>query len=114
MIEKIKYAAAAAFVILGFGCYYTLQSPLSAVGLAAGLALAVLLVFFSEAGRRFVSYAKDSIAEVKKVVWPTRKETIQTTLVVFGFVVCMAIFLWVVDKGLEWILYGLILGRNLS
>jgi preprotein translocase subunit SecE len=44
------------------------------------------------------------------VVWPTRKETIQVTLVVFGFVVAMAIFLWVVDTSLEWVLYDLLLG----
>ena len=49
-------------------------------------------------------------AEVKKVVWPTRKETMQTTAAVFAFVVVMAVFLWVSDKTLEWVLYDLILG----
>ena len=52
----------------------------------------------------------ESVAEVKKVVWPTRKETMQTTAAVFAFVVVMAVFLWVSDKTLEWVLYELILG----
>ncbi|NDH30496.1 MAG: preprotein translocase subunit SecE, partial [Betaproteobacteria bacterium] len=46
----------------------------------------------------------------RRVVWPDRKETVQMTLTVFGFVVIAALFLWIVDKSLEWILYGLILG----
>ena len=114
MIEKIKHAAAAAFTILGFGCFYGLQTPLNVAGFLAGIFLALLVLFFSDIGRRFIGYVKDSIVEVRKVVWPTRKETIQTTLIVFGFVVCISIFLWVVDKGLEWILYDLLLKRNLT
>ena len=51
-----------------------------------------------------------SLVEVKKVVWPTRKETMQTTAAVFAFVVVMAVFLWISDKTLEWVLYDLILG----
>ena len=53
---------------------------------------------------------RESLVEAKKVVWPTRKETLQTTGVVFAFVVVMAVFLWVSDKTLEWVLYDLILG----
>jgi preprotein translocase subunit SecE len=55
-------------------------------------------------------FAREALAEVKKVVWPTRKETIQTTAAVFAFVVVMAVYLWVSDKTLEWVLYDLILG----
>lgn len=112
MLEKIKYAAAAAFVILGFGCFYAFEGSLALAGLAAGVVLALVILFFSEAGRRFIEYTKDSIAEVKKVVWPTRKETVQTTLIVFVFVVCVALFLWLVDKGIVWVIYDLILQRN--
>ena len=49
-------------------------------------------------------------SEVKKVVWPTRKEAMQMTGYVFAFVVVMALFLWLTDKTLEWVLYDLILG----
>ena len=65
---------------------------------------------FSEPGRQFGVFAGEAITEVKKVVWPTRKETMQTTAAVFAFVVVMAIFLWISDKTLEWVLYDLILG----
>ena len=56
------------------------------------------------------AFAKDASVEARRVVWPTRKETTQVTLTVFAFVVVMAIFLWLVDKGLEWVLYDLVLG----
>ena len=49
-------------------------------------------------------------AENAKVVWPTRKESMQMTAYVFGFVVIMALFLWLTDKTLEWVFYDLILG----
>ena len=64
----------------------------------------------SETGKQFVAFGRDSVREVKKVVWPTRKETIQMTAYVFGFVVIMAMFLWMTDKTLEWVFYDLILG----
>jgi len=47
-------------------------------------------------------FAQESVGETKKVVWPTRKETLQTTGVVFAFMVVMALFLWMVDAGLLW------------
>ena len=64
----------------------------------------------SSQGQQFVAFARESVGEVKKVVWPTRKETMQTTAAVFAFVVVMAVFLWVSDKSLEWVLYELVLG----
>ena len=59
------------------------------------------------------SVRKRSI-EAKKVVWPTRKETVQTTGIVFAFVLVMAIMLWITDKSLEWVLYDLVLGWKKS
>ena len=61
-------------------------------------------------GRQFIAFARDASREVKKVVWPTRKESLQMTGYVFAFVVLMALFLWFTDKTLEWVLYDLILG----
>jgi preprotein translocase subunit SecE len=69
---------------------------------------------FTVPGREFAVFAGEAIAEVKKVVWPTRKETIQTTAAVFAFVLVMAVFLWLSDKTLEWVLYDLILGWKKS
>jgi preprotein translocase subunit SecE len=68
-------------------------------------------VFFTaETGKQLIGFGRDSVREVKKVVWPTRKETVQMTAYVFGFVLIMAIFLWATDKTLEWLIFDLILG----
>ncbi len=64
----------------------------------AGMALAVALQ--SNQGRRTWMFAVDARTEVRKVVWPTRQETWQTTLVVFGMVLLMSLILWLVDWGL--------------
>jgi preprotein translocase subunit SecE len=74
------------------------------------VAAAVGVFFTSESGRQLIAYGRESVREVKKVVWPTRKEATQMTGYVFAFVVVMALFLWVTDKTLEWALYDLILG----
>ena len=78
--------------------------------LVVGLAVAVVLYLLSESGKELVALFRDSWRELKKVVWPSRKEAIQLTLYVFGFVVLMALMLWITDKTLEWVLYDLILG----
>ena len=65
---------------------------------------------FAESGKRLIAFGRDAWREVQKVVWPTRKETIQTTAFVFAFAVIMALFLWTTDKTLEWVFYDLILG----
>ena len=105
MTDKIKLLAAALMIIAGIaGFYYFADSP-SVVRLGsvlAGLAAAVALFWFTQAGKQFFAFSQESVAEARKVVWPTRKETIQTTGVVFAFVVVMALFLWLVDAGLLW------------
>ena len=75
-----------------------------------GVVAAVVVFLASEPGKQLVACGRDAWREVKKVVWPTRKETTQMTLYVFGFVVLMALFLWLTDKTLEWVFYDLILG----
>lgn len=79
-------------------------------GLLVGLAVAVAIFAVSDYGRQLYAFTQDSVKEMKKVVWPTRKETVQMTLYVFGFVVIMAMFLWLSDKLLAWLFYDLILG----
>jgi preprotein translocase subunit SecE len=78
--------------------------------LIVGLAVAVVLYLLSESGKELVALFRDSWRELKKVVWPSRREAIQLSLYVFGFVVLMALMLWITDKTLEWVLYDLILG----
>ena len=66
--------------------------------------------FTSEAGKQLIAFGRDSVRETKKVVWPARNEAMQMTGYVFAFVFVMALFLWLTDKTLEWVLYDLILG----
>ena len=113
MADKLKFALALALLAAGVVGFYLLsEQPLVLrvlsvlVGLGAGIAVASI----SEPGRRFIGFARESITETKKVVWPSRKETTQTTGLVFAFVFVMAIFLWLTDKSLEWGLYDLVLG----
>jgi preprotein translocase subunit SecE len=105
MVDKLKIAVAVALLMAGIAAfYYWDQSPLIArVGAVLGGMVAGAVVFLMSApGKEFFAYAQESIEEAKRVVWPTRKETVQTTLVVFAFVFVMAIFLWMVDAGLLW------------
>ena len=74
------------------------------------LAAAVAVFFTSETGKQLIAFGHDSVREVKKVVWPTRKEAMQMTGYVFAFVFLMALYMWITDKTLEWVLYDLILG----
>jgi preprotein translocase subunit SecE len=113
MIDKAKLAAAVVLVALGvWGYYWLADSPLVVriLAVVAGLVAAGAVAWWSEPGKQFALFAGESVAEVKKVVWPTRKETMQTTAAVFAFVVVMAVFLWMTDKVLEWLLYDFIMG----
>jgi len=74
------------------------------------LALAVATFLLATPGQRLIGFGRDSVREIRKVVWPTRKEAMQMTAYVFAFVLVMAIFLWLTDKTLEWVFYDLILG----
>jgi preprotein translocase subunit SecE len=80
------------------------------IALLALLAAAVALFFTSESGKELVAFGRDSVREVRKVVWPARKEAMQMTGYVFAFVFLMALYMWITDKTLEWILYDVILG----
>jgi preprotein translocase subunit SecE len=111
--DKAKLAVAALLVIGAVVAFYILGQQDLWVRVAALLALmiaAVATFFTSEPGKQLIAYGNDSVREVRKVVWPTRKEALQMTGYVFAFVVVMALFLWFTDKTLEWVLYDLILG----
>jgi preprotein translocase subunit SecE len=111
--DRAKMALAIAVFIAGIVAYYVLDRQPGYVRVAVvlgGTVLAAVIAWLSGPGQRFMAFARDSWAETRRVVWPDRKETTQTTLVVFGFVLAMALFLWLVDKSLEWVLYDLILG----
>jgi preprotein translocase subunit SecE len=111
--DKAKLAVAGLLVIGAVVAFYALGQQDLWVRVAALLVLMVIAAaafFTSEPGKQLIAYGNDSVREVKKVVWPTRKEALQMTAYVFAFVVVMALFLWLTDKTLEWLLYDLILG----
>jgi len=111
--DKAKLAVAGVLVIGAVAAFYALGKQdlwLRVIALLALLAAAVGVFLTAEAGKQLIAYGQDSAKEVRKVVWPTRKEAMQMTGYVFAFVFVMALFLWLTDKTLEWALYDLILG----
>ena len=113
MADKVKVGIASLLLMAGIaGFYFLAAGPmvLRIASIIAGFGAATAVAWFSGPGRRFIGFAQESWTESKKVVWPTRKESLQTAGAVFAFVVVMAVFLWISDKGLEYVLYDLILG----
>ena len=111
--DKAKLAATVILVVGAVAAFYLLGRQdlwLRTVALLAGLAAAAGMFFTSESGKQLVGFGRESVREIRKVVWPSRKEALQMTGYVFAFVVVMALFLWLTDKTLEWALYDLILG----
>ena len=102
-MDKIKLGFALLLLIAGIAGFYYLRDSamvLRVISVLAGVVLAVVVVWFTPQGKQFYAFSRESSEETRRVVWPSRKETMQTTGVVFAFVVVMAIFLWMVDAGL--------------
>jgi len=118
MINVIKLGVAFILVVAGIAGYYFLQNStvafagvLRVLAILLGMALAAGVLWTSEPGKRFFVFARESVAEAKRVVWPTWKETYQTTGVVVLFAIVMALFLWAVDSTLLFALNKL-MGRG--
>jgi len=114
MTEKIKLALALLLVAAGVAAFYLLAEHamvLRVLVVLAGLAAAVALMWTTPLGQAAFGFAQESVAEARKVVWPSRKETLQTTAAVFALVVVVAIFLWIVDVGFMWAVQKL-MGRG--
>jgi len=103
MSDKIKLLIAFLLVVAGIGGYYYLHdsaSVLRLLSVLAGVLMAAVVASKTVSGLRFIAFGRDSVAEAKRVVWPSRKETLQTTGVVILFAITMALFLWLVDASL--------------
>jgi preprotein translocase subunit SecE len=114
MADKIKLGAAFLLIVAGIAGFYSLHESAAVVQLAVlllSLVFAAGIVWTTDPGRRLFVFGKDSIAEAKRVVWPTRKETMQTTGVVIAFAVVMALFLWAVDASLM-VVVNKLMGRS--
>ena len=114
MTEKIKLVLALLLVAAGIAGFYFLAEHvlvLRILAVLAGVALAASVLWTTRIGQSSLAFAREAAAETRRVVWPSRKETIQTTAVVFVLVLVMAIFLWVVDIGFLWMVKTL-MGRS--
>ncbi len=103
MADKIKLLIAFLLIAAGVVGFYALQDSaavLRVLSVLLGVLAAAGMFWTTASGKQFFGFAGDSVAEAKRVVWPTRKETIQTTAVVIAFAVVMALFLWAVDATL--------------
>jgi preprotein translocase subunit SecE len=104
-MDKLKIAVAIGCVVLGLWAYYYFADTaqvLRVLMVLGGLLVGAGIAWMSQPGREFFAFAQDAWAEAGRVSWPTRKETIQTTAIVFAFVVVMALFLFAVDSTLAW------------
>ena len=111
--DKAKLAVSVLLAVGAVVAFYLLARQGSLAQWAALLVLlaaAVATFASSESGRQLIAFGRDSWREVRKVVWPSRKEAIQMTAYVFAFVAIMSVFLWLTDKTLEWVFFDLILG----
>ena len=114
MIDKVKLVLSVLLVVAGIAGFYLLADKALVVRILvflAGLAAAVALFRTTPAGQNALTFTGEAIAEAKRVVWPTRKETIQTTIAVFVLVMIMAAFLAVVDVGFAYMVQWL-MGRS--
>jgi preprotein translocase subunit SecE len=103
--DKLKLAAAIVIVMGGVAAYYVLANQavwIRWLPVVGSLLLAAVVVAFSRYGSEFRRFLDLARIELRKIVWPTRQETLQTTLVVFGFVIVAGIFFWVLDLVLAW------------
>jgi preprotein translocase subunit SecE len=105
-LDAAKLAIAVAVVIgsiVGYYYYADYSSLLRTIGLLIGFALAVVIALQSIQGRELWKFVQGSRMEMRKVVWPTREEAIQTTLAVLLFALIMGVFFWLLDLLLLWV-----------
>ncbi len=113
-LDTVKIAISILIVVSATALFYIYSEQslfMRVAGLLAAMAVAVFISFKTEKGRQLWGFVQDAQIEVRKVVWPTREETVQTTMIVILMVIVIAIFLWLLDMFLGWAI-GLLLGRG--
>jgi len=96
--------------IVGFSFWSELPMVARVGILLGGLVVGGAIAWFTQPGKRFIGFTQEAYEEAKRVTWPSGKETLQTTWVVFAFVAVMSVLLFLVDKTIEWGLYDVVLG----
>ena len=118
MIDKIKIGVAALILVAGFAAYYQMPGLMGAdvsILLRVGVVLIAIVVALavaatSQYGMSLIDFSKGSRIELRKMVWPTRPETIQTTVIVLLVVVAIGAILWLIDIVVFNLIYDLLLG----
>jgi len=104
-LDALKMLVATAVLGSGIGAYYYWPDKshlVRVLGVLVAVVVAALIALQTDKGRLTWKFFQDARTEVRKVVWPTRRETVQTTMMVIGMVVLVALFLWVLDMFLGW------------
>lgn len=113
--DRLKLALAVLVIVAGIVGYSMLEGHAAVLRIGVFLVSVIVAGFIawsSEPGKRSLSFGRDAYNEIKRVVWPTRQETIRMTGIVFAFVVVVGAFLWIVDQILQWMIFGVLLGWN--
>jgi len=108
--DSAKLAASIALVVGGLVAYYWFETQawyLRGAYVIGGVVLGLFLAWQTAIGRNTLSFVLSSRNEVRKMVWPTREETLQTTLAVIVVVLITAVLMWMLDLGLFWALRGI-------
>jgi preprotein translocase subunit SecE len=102
-LDTVKIALSAALLIGGIVAFYTYEQQsllIAVIAVLLAVALAIAIFMWSERGQALWKFIQGSRVEIRKVIWPTRQETLQTSLTVMVFALVMALFFWVLDFGL--------------
>ena len=102
-LDTVKIALSAALLIGGIVAFYTYEQQsllIAVIAVLLAVALAIAIFMWSERGQALWKFIQGSRVEIRKVIWPTRQETLQTALTVMVFALVMALFFWVLDFGL--------------
>jgi preprotein translocase subunit SecE len=105
MADKIKLTLSGLIFAAGLVAFYILGDYalwMRVLGVLVVASISVAVAAQAEVGRQALAFVKDARTEVRKVVWPTRKETVQTTLVVIVMVIIIAILIWLMDMFFLW------------
>ena len=104
-LDSLKMVVAVALLIAGIAQFYYFEGEsllYRVLGLLALVAVAGGVVYTTRMGQGLWSFARDARTEVRKVIWPTRQETVQTTMMVVIMVILVGIMLWLMDMVLRW------------
>jgi preprotein translocase subunit SecE len=105
-LDTVKLFLAIAVLIGGIVAYYyypDLSVLIRAGGILASVVIAIVIVMQTAKGRDMWQFIQTSRVELRKVVWPNRQDTTQTTLAVIVFVIILGVFFWGLDMGLLWV-----------